>query len=158
MESFCPRRARHPRNSAHCAGCISSSQFVSPHYAATSNGFGHGDMYSGHVGTHACDTTSAKEAPAVNRGTCWQRGKSGATPRMTSVLPNYYSTAMALSATGCRHPLPDASISTWMAVGICMEILSAQPRASNMGCGLVDNAAVQAERDHPIAAQLPNPP
>ena len=76
MESFCPRRARHPRNSAHCAGCISSWQFVSPHHATTSNGFGHGDMYSGHVGTHACDTTSAKEAPAVNRGLVGNVGKA----------------------------------------------------------------------------------
>src|SRR6266511_3087239 len=55
-------------------------QFVSPHQAATSNGFGHGDMYSGHVGTHACDTTSAKEAPAVNRGLVGNVGKAARPP------------------------------------------------------------------------------
>jgi hypothetical protein len=38
-----------------------------------------------------------------------------------------------------------------------MEILSAGPRASTVGCGFVDDAAVQAERDHAIVAQLPNP-
>jgi len=39
-----------------------------------------------------------------------------------------------------------------------MEILSARPRASSIGCGFVDDAAVQAERDHAIVAQLPEPP
>jgi len=39
-----------------------------------------------------------------------------------------------------------------------MEILSARPGASTIGCGFVDDAAVQAERDHPIVAQLPDPP
>ena len=38
-----------------------------------------------------------------------------------------------------------------------MEILSARPRASAIGCGFVDDAAVQAERDHAIVAQLPDP-
>jgi hypothetical protein len=37
-----------------------------------------------------------------------------------------------------------------------MEILSARPRASTIGCGGVDDAAVQAERDHTIVAQLPD--
>jgi len=38
-----------------------------------------------------------------------------------------------------------------------MEILSARPRASTIGCGFVDDAAVQAESDHAIVAQLPDP-
>jgi len=38
-----------------------------------------------------------------------------------------------------------------------MEILSARPRASTIGCELVDDAAMQAERDHGIVAQLPDP-
>jgi len=38
-----------------------------------------------------------------------------------------------------------------------MEILSARPRASTIRCWFVDNAAVQAERDHVIVAQAPNP-
>jgi len=38
-----------------------------------------------------------------------------------------------------------------------MEILSARPRASTIGCGFVDDAAVQAERDHAIVPQLPDP-
>jgi hypothetical protein len=37
-----------------------------------------------------------------------------------------------------------------------MEILSARSRASNIGCGGVDDAAVQAERDHTIVSQLPD--
>ena len=38
-----------------------------------------------------------------------------------------------------------------------MEILSARTWASTTGCGVVDDAAVQAERDHAIVAQLPDP-
>jgi hypothetical protein len=38
-----------------------------------------------------------------------------------------------------------------------MEILAARPLASTVGCGLVDDAAVQAERDHAVVAQLPDP-
>jgi len=38
-----------------------------------------------------------------------------------------------------------------------MEILSARPWASTIGCEVVDDAAVQAERDHAIVAQLPDP-
>ena len=38
-----------------------------------------------------------------------------------------------------------------------MEILAARPRASTIGCEFVDYAAVQAERDHAIVAQLPDP-
>jgi hypothetical protein len=37
-----------------------------------------------------------------------------------------------------------------------MEILSAPPRARTIGCGVVNDAAVQAERDHTIVAQLPD--
>jgi|SRR5206468_2499156 len=40
--------------------------------------------------------------------------------------------------------------------GTCMEILSAHPRASTIGWGLVDNAAVWAECDHAIVAQPPD--
>ena len=63
-----------------------------------------------------------------------------------------------------RHLPRDAGIQQWMRAslpgwrpGICMEILSARPRASTIGCGFVDDAAVQAERDHAIVAQLPEP-
>ncbi len=38
-----------------------------------------------------------------------------------------------------------------------MEILSTRPRASAIGCGFVDDAAMQAECDHAIVAQLPDP-
>ena len=38
-----------------------------------------------------------------------------------------------------------------------MEILSARPRASTIGCGFVDDAAIQAERDDAIVAHLPDP-
>ncbi len=38
-----------------------------------------------------------------------------------------------------------------------MEILSARPRASTLGCGFVHDAAGQAEHDHAIVAQLPDP-
>jgi hypothetical protein len=38
-----------------------------------------------------------------------------------------------------------------------MEILSARPWASTIGCGFVDDAAVQPEREHAIVAQLPDP-
>jgi hypothetical protein len=38
-----------------------------------------------------------------------------------------------------------------------MEMLAARPLASSGGCGFVDDAAVQAERDHAIVAQLPDP-
>ena len=70
---------------------------------------------------------------------------------------NYYWTATPSSATRCRHPTVDARIFTWMAPGVCMEILSDRPRASTIGCGFVDDAAVQAERDHAIVGKLPDP-
>ena len=38
-----------------------------------------------------------------------------------------------------------------------MEILAARPLASTVGCGFVDEAAVQAERDHAVVAHLPDP-
>jgi hypothetical protein len=38
-----------------------------------------------------------------------------------------------------------------------MEILSARAQASTMGCGCVDDAIAQAERDHAVVAQLPDP-
>jgi len=38
-----------------------------------------------------------------------------------------------------------------------MEILTARPWASTVGCGFADDAAVQAERDHAVVAQLPDP-
>jgi hypothetical protein len=38
-----------------------------------------------------------------------------------------------------------------------MEILAARPLASTVGCGFIDDAAVQAERDHAVIAQLPDP-
>ena len=38
-----------------------------------------------------------------------------------------------------------------------MEILLAGPWASTIGYGFVDDAAVQAEGDHAIVAQLPDP-
>jgi hypothetical protein len=38
-----------------------------------------------------------------------------------------------------------------------MEMLSARTRASTIGCGFVHDAAVQAERDHAVVAQLPDP-
>jgi hypothetical protein len=40
-----------PRNSAHAPVAFQAGQFVSPHHAAMSNGFGLCEMYSGHVGT-----------------------------------------------------------------------------------------------------------
>src|SRR5206468_1200040 len=41
--------------------------------------------------------------------------------------------------------------------GICMETLSARPQASTIGCGFVDDAAGQAERDYTLVAQVPDP-
>ena len=38
-----------------------------------------------------------------------------------------------------------------------MEILSAQPRASTIGCEFINDTTVQAERDHTIVTQLPDP-
>jgi hypothetical protein len=38
-----------------------------------------------------------------------------------------------------------------------MEIPSARPRVSTIGCEVVDDAAGQAERDYVIVAQLPDP-
>jgi hypothetical protein len=38
-----------------------------------------------------------------------------------------------------------------------METLSADPPASTIGCQFVDDAIGQAERDHAIVAQLPDP-
>jgi hypothetical protein len=38
-----------------------------------------------------------------------------------------------------------------------MKIVSACARASTIGCGFIDDAGVQAERDHAIVAQLPDP-
>jgi hypothetical protein len=49
-----------------------------------------------------------------------------------------------------------ASLSGWR-LGICTEVLSANPRASIIGCRFVLDAVVQAERDHAIVAQLPDP-
>jgi len=43
-----------------------------------------------------------------------------------------------------------------MAPSICMEIPSARPRVSTIGCGFVDDAAAQAERDGAIVVQLPD--
>jgi hypothetical protein len=37
-----------------------------------------------------------------------------------------------------------------------MEILSARPRVSTIGCGVVNDAALQAERGHAIVTQLPD--
>lgn len=48
-----------------------------------------------------------------------------------------------------------ASLPGWRP-GICSEILTGRTRASGIGCRL-DNAAVEAERDHVIVAQLPDP-
>jgi len=45
-----------------------------------------------------------------------------------------------------------ASLPGWRP-GICMEILSARPRASTIGCGFVDHATVQAERDRSATAR-----
>jgi hypothetical protein len=39
-----------------------------------------------------------------------------------------------------------------------MEILAARPRASTIGCRFVDHAAAQAEREHAVITQLPDPP
>ena len=38
-----------------------------------------------------------------------------------------------------------------------MEILATRPLASTVGYGFIDDAAVQAERDHAVVAQLPDP-
>ena len=38
-----------------------------------------------------------------------------------------------------------------------MEMLAARSLASTGGCGFVDDAAVQAECDHAVVAQLPDP-
>src|SRR5438876_243088 len=64
-----------------------------------------------------------------------------------------------------RGHLPqDAGIQQWMRASlpgwrpsIFMEMLPARSRASTIGCGFVDDATVQAERDHAIVAQLPDP-
>src|SRR3972149_4146024 len=63
-----------------------------------------------------------------------------------------------------RHLPRDAGIQQWMQAslsgcrrGICMEMLSARPRASTIGCGFVDDAALQARRHDVIVAQLPDP-
>src|SRR3989442_8615809 len=62
-----------------------------------------------------------------------------------------------------RHLRRDAGIQPWMRAslpcrpGICMEILAARPLASAVRCAFVDDAAVQAERDHAVVAQLPDP-
>jgi len=58
---------------------------------------------------------------------------------------------MPASNSRCEHLYLDA------AGGICRKILSARPRASTSGCGFVDDAAVQAERQRAIVAQLPDP-
>src|SRR5437867_6030314 len=77
--------------------------------------------------------------------------------RSVSPMPNYYWTATPSSATRCRHPTVDASIFTWMAPGhLHGDSLRPAPGIT-IGCGFVDDAAVQAERDHAIAAQLPDP-
>ena len=41
--------------------------------------------------------------------------------------------------------------------GICLEMPSTRPRASTNGCGFLDDAVPQAERDRAIVAQLPEP-
>ena len=51
----------------------------------------------------------------------------------------------------------DAGMSICMPSGICMEMRSARPRASTIGCRVVDNMTVQAQLDHGIVAQLPDP-
>ena len=64
-----------------------------------------------------------------------------------------------------RSHLPrDAGIQQWTRAslpvwrpGIYMEIPSARPLASTIGCWFVDDAAEQAERDGAIVAQLPDP-
>ena len=38
-----------------------------------------------------------------------------------------------------------------------MEIVGVRPRGSTIGCRLGDDAALQAERDNAIVAQLPDP-
>jgi len=39
-----------------------------------------------------------------------------------------------------------------------MEIVSTRSLASRSGCEAIDDAAVQAERDRPVVAQLPDSP
>ncbi len=78
------------------------------------------------------------------------RSGNGGHTTLLRIWPNYYWTVTPSSATRCRHPTVDASIFTWMA-------LFARPRASPIGCGFADNAAVQAERDHATVVQLPDP-
>ncbi len=58
-----------------------------------------------------------------------------------------------------RHLRWDAGIQQWMRAsvprwrpGMCETILSARPRVSTVGCGLVDDATVQAERDNAIVS------
>ena len=51
---------------------------------------------------------------------------------------------MRVSLSGCRP-------------GICTTILAARPLASTVGYRFADDAAVQAERDHAVVAQLPHP-
>jgi hypothetical protein len=56
---------------------------------------------------------------------------------------------MPASNSGCEHLYLDgARASAWRS-------LSAPPRASTIGCGVVNDAPVRAERDHTIVAQLP---
>src|SRR5207249_8395928 len=75
----------------------------------------------------------------------------------SSLSHNYYWTATPSSATGRRHPTVDASISIWMAPGhLCGDSLH-WTRVSTTGCRLVDDTALQAERDNAVVAQLPNP-
>ncbi len=51
----------------------------------------------------------------------------------------------------------DVRISTWMALGHLHGDPFARPRASTTGCGFVDDAAVQAELDHAVVPQQPDP-
>ena len=63
-----------------------------------------------------------------------------------------------------RHLARHTGIQQWMRASprrwrrrICMAIHSAPSPASTIGCGFAGDAAVQAERDHAIVAQLPEP-
>src|SRR5436190_20078535 len=69
-------------------------------------------------------------------------------PMVATAPPNYYSTATLSSATGCRHPTMDASISIWMAPGH----LHGDSLRSTSGIHYWMRGrqrCVQAERDHP---------